>query len=117
MGGITMDDEKLNAFISQLSKLYEDTDVKKNPALQKVLLDTASRLNRDEDFGKVVSDLSHAISQRYVAHHDVPVVLIKFYNQIQKDVQAGKYDDTNIRNYFIGTGLISLSISFGGFSL
>ncbi|RRK09800.1 bacteriocin immunity protein [Lactiplantibacillus garii] len=110
-----MSDEKLNAMINQLSQLYQDGDVQKNPELRAMIQNAANRLNNDEDFGKVVSDLSHAISQRYVAHHDVPKAMIVFYNQIQKDVQAGKYDDTNIRNYFIATGLISLSISFGGF--
>lgn len=110
-----MTDEKLNAFITQLSDLYQQPEIKRVPALRALLLTAANRLNQDEDFGQVISDLSHAISQRYVAHHDVPDVLVQFYNQIQTDVQAGKYDDTNIRNYFIATGLMSLSISFGGF--
>ncbi|WP_318766623.1 bacteriocin immunity protein [Lactiplantibacillus carotarum] len=109
-----MDDEKLNQFINQLSQLYQDPAVKARPKLQQLILAHAQRLNNDEPFGVVVSDLSHQISEYYVATHDLPDILVQFYNQIQKDVQAGKYDDTNIRNYFIATGLISLSISFGG---
>lgn len=110
-----MDEEKFNHFVDRLSKLYNDPELQSRPELKKLLLDSAGRLNNDEEFGKVVYDLSHAISETYVKTHDVPKCLVEFYNEIQKDVKAGKYDDTNIRNYFIGTGLISLSISFGGF--
>lgn len=109
-----MTDDYLQQFIGRLSQLYADPEIKEIPELRAALLSCASAINADQPFDQAVTDLSHAVSKYYVAHHVVPAGLMQLYRDIQSDVKAGKIDAAKYRKINLAVGLSALPIMFGG---
>lgn len=86
--------------MQQMSAAYDDPKVMADPELKAILVTAATGLNSDDQtYTAVVSELSHSISEYYVGHghHKVPESFSAIYHQIQADVEAGKLDDSVLR--------------------
>lgn len=86
---------KTKLLMDELSTAYSDPDVKKKPELQKMILNSAKKLNNGDDYKLVSTRLCKAIALSYIENQkDYPGAIIKLHNQIKND--ATKYDGVAI---------------------
>ncbi|WP_281165685.1 bacteriocin immunity protein [Liquorilactobacillus sicerae] len=81
--------------LDQLSQTYSDPEVKRFPAIQRMIFASAQELEKSQDCGLVATKLCKEIVLYYWSHQsDFPKALILLHHQIKS--RAVKYDATAI---------------------
>ncbi|GBG94679.1 hypothetical protein LFYK43_11380 [Ligilactobacillus salitolerans] len=115
--GLLMSENKEKKLMDMMSTAYDDTEVTKCPDLMELLLKSATELNNEEPYIKVVTQLGRGISDHYMKNgRNLPNVMTAIYHFIQPDMKEGSINNAALRQKAIGYGIASMPAMFGFFS-
>ncbi|WP_125710080.1 bacteriocin immunity protein [Companilactobacillus zhongbaensis] len=85
--------KSVETLMDQLSAAYGDSEVKKYPDLQKLILNSATELEKRQDVDLISSKLSKQMTLYHMDHSkEFPKAAVELFNQIS--TRAMRYDGT-----------------------